>query len=328
MAKRTGQLAGLAALGALGYLLTKDRKKANDLPAPGALSRQEEPEVESGDFISRRMRMDPTTGRATGVEGPMSPAQVARRIAATTPSAAPTPAAPAASTTSGMDSRAGGVGMENYVPRRTTPTTGTDSRAGGVGMDRYVPRRPLPKPAGAGRGGQGGPTAEELEAYRRAPRTTTAAPQARGSAVDQIPKDSSLYTPTTGEPVTGNEFTRNVSNTLRALTPMGGGFGNVGMELLTAKGAAERVAKAKELAEAARKAQPGTKFTSTRSSSTARANEATKRTRKFNEDEAGLEFKKGGRAKAKKMASGGMTSSASSRGDGIASRGKTKCKMY
>ena len=35
-------------------------------------------------------------------------------------------------------------------------------------------------------------------------------------------------------------------------------------------------------------------------------------------------MKKGG--KVKKMASGGMT--ASSRADGIASRGKTKCKMY
>jgi hypothetical protein len=40
--------------------------------------------------------------------------------------------------------------------------------------------------------------------------------------------------------------------------------------------------------------------------------------------------KKGGmvKAKPKKMASGGSTSSTSKRGDGIASRGKTKCKMY
>jgi hypothetical protein len=40
--------------------------------------------------------------------------------------------------------------------------------------------------------------------------------------------------------------------------------------------------------------------------------------------------KKGGmvKAKAKKMASGGSTSSASKRGDGIAMKGKTKCKMY
>jgi len=41
-------------------------------------------------------------------------------------------------------------------------------------------------------------------------------------------------------------------------------------------------------------------------------------------DEAGNPMKKGGAVK--KMASGGMT--ASSRADGIASRGKTKCKMY
>lgn len=42
-----------------------------------------------------------------------------------------------------------------------------------------------------------------------------------------------------------------------------------------------------------------------------------------------MTYKKGG--KVKKMASGGMTSkpsSASKRADGIASRGKTKCKMY
>jgi hypothetical protein len=40
-------------------------------------------------------------------------------------------------------------------------------------------------------------------------------------------------------------------------------------------------------------------------------------------------FKRGG--KVKKMASGGMTSkvsSASKRADGIATRGKTNCKMY
>jgi hypothetical protein len=42
---------------------------------------------------------------------------------------------------------------------------------------------------------------------------------------------------------------------------------------------------------------------------------------------AGMEgFKRGG--KVKKMASGGMASSASKRADGIATRGKTKCKMY
>ena len=37
-------------------------------------------------------------------------------------------------------------------------------------------------------------------------------------------------------------------------------------------------------------------------------------------------YKRGG--KVKKMASGGMASSASKRADGIATKGKTKCKMY
>jgi hypothetical protein len=44
-----------------------------------------------------------------------------------------------------------------------------------------------------------------------------------------------------------------------------------------------------------------------------------------NTDTSDMTYKKGG--KTKKMASGGMTS-ASKRADGIASRGKTKCKMY
>jgi len=39
------------------------------------------------------------------------------------------------------------------------------------------------------------------------------------------------------------------------------------------------------------------------------------------------QYKKGGAVKTKKMANGGVTS-ASKRADGIASRGKTKCKMY
>ena len=44
----------------------------------------------------------------------------------------------------------------------------------------------------------------------------------------------------------------------------------------------------------------------------------------MNRSDANRSYKKGG--KVKKMASGGMT--ASKRADGIATRGKTKCKMY
>ena len=50
-----------------------------------------------------------------------------------------------------------------------------------------------------------------------------------------------------------------------------------------------------------------------------------KRTRPYMTDEAGNNMKRGGAVK--KMASGGKVSSASSRGDGIAQRGKTRGKM-
>jgi hypothetical protein len=46
---------------------------------------------------------------------------------------------------------------------------------------------------------------------------------------------------------------------------------------------------------------------------------------RFNEDESGIDFGRGG--KVKKYASGGMVGKASSRGDGIAQRGKTKGKV-
>ena len=50
-----------------------------------------------------------------------------------------------------------------------------------------------------------------------------------------------------------------------------------------------------------------------------------RRTRPYMTDEAGNDMKRGGAVK--KMASGGSVSSASSRGDGIAQRGKTRGKM-
>jgi hypothetical protein len=51
-----------------------------------------------------------------------------------------------------------------------------------------------------------------------------------------------------------------------------------------------------------------------------------RRTKPYMTDEPGNNMKRGGAVK--KMASGGSVSSASSRGDGIAQRGKTRGKMY
>ena len=199
--------------------------------------------------------------------------------------------------------------LDNYVPRdystrgQYVPRDAQEQRAQRDTINNYVPRD---------------------YSTRSAARAVNQTPVA--SAINQIPTDSGLYrTVTGGEPVTGNELTRNVNNALSALTPLGGGFGKVGAELMTRKGAAERAVKARELAEAARRAKPATTLKSSASTATARANQAAKSGRKkFNEDEAGIDFKRGG--KTKKMASGGL--SASRRGDGIAMRGKTRGKLY
>lgn len=227
------------------------------------------------------------------------------------------------------------------------------NRADLRGYDDMYANRPAAAPViGPRDTGRGGATAAELDAYERSQRSeaqrgrgynraesanneamrgrgynranaTTPAPQrnlTREEAISAIPGQSALA-PQGGQRVSGNEVTRNLSNIAMGLGPTRlAGFGNAAVEGATARAAAQRAALLRaERAEAARRGQTPTTFTSTRPS------EATKRTRKFNEEDSGVEFKRGG--KTKKMASGGMTS-ASKRGDGIASKGKTKCKMY
>jgi hypothetical protein len=76
----------------------------------------------------------------------------------------------------------------------------------------------------------------------------------------------------------------------------------------------DRTAKTKELSSKMAEKQTPTKFTSKKSTSAAKKPVASKRTKKFNEDESGMDFKRGG--------------SVSSRADGCAQRGKTRCKVY
>ena len=80
----------------------------------------------------------------------------------------------------------------------------------------------------------------------------------------------------------------------------------------------DRTAKSSELSRQMAEKQKPTKFTSKKSTSAGKP-VASKRTKKFNEEEAGIEFKRGGRIQA---------SSASKRADGCAQRGKTRGRMY
>lgn len=154
----------------------------------------------------------------------------------------------------------------------------------------------------------------------------------REEAIAQIPTGG-VKPPEGGSRISSSETGRNLANIAAGLGPTRlAGFSNAGIEaaFLNAQrnaaaarnaSAAQNAAAARraQLAEEARRGQTPTNLTSTTSRS------ANKRTKKIDEDNTGVEFKRGG--KTKKMASGGMTS-ASKRGDGIASKGKTKCKMY
>jgi hypothetical protein len=152
----------------------------------------------------------------------------------------------------------------------------------------------------------------------------------RRNPVARIPGQDARA-PEDGRRVTGGDISRNLANIAAAMGPTRlAGFGNAAIEGATARGALQRAAALRaERAEVGRRGQTPTNFSSSSSSTTTRANRATKKTKKFDEDTENVEFKRGGKAmsKTKNMASGGM-SSASKRGDGIATKGKTKCKMY
>lgn len=308
MARRNRDLAGLAALGALGLYAARGGKKTD---AEAAATPVENRGTMTGDAFTRATpaaaEIAPVRrGPPVDEEGfPLN--EYGERYYLGGASVAP---ARPASTRSMAPASAANIPME--VPSRGR---------------REMIRNP-----------QRGPSYEEIAAYNRAPAAPVATrsmtptrPQTREEAIAQIPGQRASSVPSDTDPSLREDSTelgRNVRNTLAALTPLGGGFGKVGAELATAKGAAERAAKSRELAQEAIRTQKPTKLTSTKSTAPGRTSEATKsRVKKFNEEEAGVEFKRGGSAKVKKMASGGFTS-ASKRADGIASRGKTKCKMY
>jgi len=329
MARRNRNLAGLAALGALGlYMARGDKQEGSNVPVTDYST-----DARTGNRITAAntglasVGLAPRPDLMAGENAEVDP-YLAREMA-----------------------RAGRGPIASLEGRRPAAPASASSRpAANRSMAAKASQEPYKNP-------QRGPSFEEISAYNRSRQTagvptkpregmvqastrsmTPARPQTREEAIAQIPTSTgSRYSSVASDTdpslrETGSEFGRNVGNTLAALTPLGGGFGKVGAELATAKGAAERAAAAKrssELAEEAIRAQKPTKFTSTKSTAPKRTSEATKsRVKKFNEEEAGVEFKRGGSAKVKKMASGGFTSSASSRADGIASRGKTKCKMY
>jgi hypothetical protein len=176
----------------------------------------------------------------------------------------------------------------------------------------------------------------------------------RRNPVARIPGQSA-QAPQGGRRVTGNETSRNIQNLLNApvpgIVPFGRAAGAAGRAASTSREVGSlketpvtylgksgaRPVRGPERLEGGRASQP--RITDDKASRAAIEAERRKRLgfeRKKSEalDESdwtggagAYGAKKGGAIKTKKMASGGM-SSASKRGDGIATKGKTKCKMY
>ena len=166
---------------------------------------------------------------------------------------------------------------------------------------------------------KGGATADEIANYEPPAKRSNYSNEGRGKVekkplVDQIPKDKS--TVVGGERVSGSELGRNVANTMAALGPGKlAGIGAIGMEMRGAKGVQDAYNKA---ATARRTAEMRSKADATKFASKPKATQknVTKKTKKFDDEESNIEFKRGG-----------SVSAASKRADGIATKGKTRCKM-
>lgn len=367
-------LGALAALGALSYHISRGGRGRTDGGAPvddrnTGSSRPQETfmglddsgaagdQGDTGDFLSRRLRVNPETGQAYSMDNLSPMGGAAPATGGTRSLAAPSPRAPVAP--AGMSAAAMDAGYAN----RAAPSVGAGAGRGGQGgptaaelaayeqsqrneamRGRGYNRAPAPSVnAGAGRSsGRGGATAAELEEYRSRPynpppMTPEMRRQAERQAIQPVyPEEYLAGGPglkamhSAAKAFAGRTTERSTAPYLKelgapsrqgTLPPPQGRISGPSKSNLTARDRAGREAARREEMLRENAEAYGLNPNSPGYEAAARA---------LREKLGGSEFtlkKKGGAIKTKKMASGGMTS-ASKRGDGIASKGKTKCKMY
>ena len=292
MAKNAAKLAGLAALAGAAYLFSKKKKESEgDDTGSTRKARSDSTETRDEDYSNEGRNKPPVT----------SPVKTATR--------APAPKA----VSDDMDEDYGNEG------RRAAFTPSSRATPGGVSK-RTEGGAPMPSL----RAVEARAASNKTDAMRNASRAQARRVPVPQDIVDQIPGQNRSG-PTGGERVSGTELGRNVSNTLNALAPMGSGVGKVGAELMTA-GRGQRVYNAAQAERRAAEGMSPAEALAARQEAAQAAREA--KTLNPNAWMAGPKgmaenFRKGGAVK--KMASGGMT--ASRRGDGIASRGKTRGKI-
>lgn len=293
MGINTRDLASLAALGALGYALSRGKK--SDVPVLDAKGVSPEEILRSADVQTPPIGDDQYNPDVK--QGP-----IPRPVSRSTVKAKAIPTV-----------RSEYEDIDRLLARRPPPTT-TRVLNTGDETSRLLRRKPAPAPAQA-------TDDETARLLRRRPAPVRDTGDETARLARRVPR---TYGPqdiptggypsvAAGESASGSELGRNVKNTLAALGPGKlAGVGNIATEMATAK----RVQDAYNARAASRRAAEG--FS---------PSEAIARRRMM--EEAAFEggMKRGG--KVKKKASGGVIkSSASKRADGIAQRGKTKGKFY
>lgn len=298
MARRNRDLAGLAALGALGYAMFGRGK-----------------EVPVEDRVGTPVSVEPAdTGENYGFEGRRTSLGVA----------------PERQLNRSMAARA----EEGAVsPRMETPEE-TVARVGADAMSRGRRAAPLRRNVQGDYTRAMGATAEEIAAYRNReitppPMTPEMRRQAEAQAIEPVYPETLYGGPGLRALHTAAKGLANRSPALREVTQQAL---PAPTQRLTGPSKADLMARDRA-ARAASRQEEMLQENAARYGLDPRAPGYEGAARVLREklgDSAFTLKKKGGmvKAKPKKMASGGSTSSASKRADGIAVKGKTKCKMY
>ena len=315
-------IAGIAALAGLGYMLANRKKKeSEDSSSKADVANMKQEASSAGDDTAedtQKLPIRPGQQRS----GMMMPTRPGQQRSGAVP--APIPSG------GGVRPMGAGAGRGGQGGPGVPPPVGSGRGGqGGPSADQIATSRM----GGSGRGGQGGPSAEELSnaqynirpsqedqekavdavtgAYGGGPNIKAIAAMAKnaanrgtGQGLRTISQEALPYS---GAKQIANNPTRQITGPSKA-------------DLLARDRAAR--AAAREEGMAAENAQrygldpkaPGYEA----AAGAVRKN--------LGEDNFSLGMKRGGKAKA--FASGGSVSSASSRGDGIASRGKTRGKIY
>lgn len=270
MARRSRDLAGLAALGALGYMAMRGDKQA---PAPVEYRGTDRPPTVRGDMSSADLYADAALAQQPEIREHVFDAPMGVRENVFDPGAAPAPAR-----------RPSIVAAPAAAPTRAAPAAAT------MPLRQQLTQTTLGKPTGPA------PNAPSIFAGPEAFREYRQQQAAERAA----------------QPPTQQGSARNIVQQMRE------------KDKAVLAAVRRRQAEEEAVAQAAREAQ-AERLREARRVQPPSVNPAASR---FQDIQARTQgFKKGGAVKVKKMASGGMTS-ASKRADGIATRGKTKCKMY